>query len=237
MPSAAVTFRPTPIAPGTGTPASAYVREQRILRAYHRALHTITEEAYQHLVARLAEGCMRPTRNADRKPSTKLQEAREERIYDDIPELIQCLGWDEQQELYDLLVQPEPDLYAVITLVLSKERILLQREPEYTGPADLGHAKAAGLGKISSQNYGILARSAKKALLPNAQLMEQSDLQLNTQHDSVLNDLVDKEVAASDAKPIARPLPPCKLRPKRKTLQAQVARAQERKRLKRKRRR
>lgn len=237
MPSAAVNFRPTPLVAGTGTPASAYVREQRILRAYRQALHSITEEAYQHLVARLAEGCMRPTRNAERKPSTKLQQAREERIYDDVPELILSLHWDEQQELYDVLVKPEPDLYAAITIVLSRERILLQREPEYTGPADLGHAKAAGLGKLSSQNYGALRRAAKQERLLNSQPSEQSDLQLHSQHDIVLNDSVDKDVAALDAKPISRPLPPCKLRPKRKTLQAQVARAQERKRLKRKRRR
>lgn len=157
MPSPSVSLRPTPIANGTApTPAAAYALEQRILRAYRRLLHQQTEEEYQQLVSELVQGVMKPRKTLSRADSRKLADAREERIYDDVPELIQLLRWDEQQPLADLLLCDTPDLAGAVTLVLSKERPLLQREAPPATPDDAGHARAAGLGRLSSQNYGKL---------------------------------------------------------------------------------
>ncbi|NVO33224.1 hypothetical protein [Hymenobacter lapidiphilus] len=177
MPSPAVSFRPTPLAAGTApTPAAAYALEQRLLRAYTSALKQLTEQQYQSLVATLVApgGVMAPRRKPSRPDSVKLRDAREERIYDDVPELIRCFRPDEQPALALLLLPmgTNPlDLAGAVSLVLTQERRMLQREaPSQTlhrlsdaaravGAVtldDAAHCRAAGLGRISSQNYGRL---------------------------------------------------------------------------------
>lgn len=136
-------LRPTPLADGTGTPASAFARERRILSAYRLQLYAPTTDS-DHLIAEVF---------GPRKPGKQLN-AAEERLDYEVPELIERLHWDEQQQVEELLQQGA--LADCIRAVLKLERRLLQREAPRTAPDDSGHARAAGLGRISSENYGRL---------------------------------------------------------------------------------
>ncbi|MCC3159694.1 hypothetical protein LJ737_20805 [Hymenobacter sp. 15J16-1T3B] len=123
------------------TPASAYAREQRILKAYKRQLFAADLDA-------LLLQCFPDKRTA------KQLAAAEDRLQYEVPELIEKLTWEEQPAIEALLLAG--DFVGCVFAVLKLERTLLQREQPNTAPKDDGHAKAAGLGKISSENYGKL---------------------------------------------------------------------------------
>lgn len=143
MPSPTVSFRPTPVAAGTGTPASAYARERRILTMYTALLYAATTDT-----AELITQVLGP-----KKPGKQMN-AAEDRLDYEVPELLERLRWDEQAEAEALLVAG--DLAGCIRFALKLEWSLLKRERPNTAPDDTAHARAAGLGKISSQNYGKL---------------------------------------------------------------------------------
>lgn len=128
------------------TPASAYARERRILKAYKAQLFAADLDA-------LLLECFPDKR------TLKQIAAAEDRLQYEVPELIEKLQWDEQPAIEAMLT--EGDLVGTIRAVLTLERVLLQREQPNTAPDDLGHIKAAGMGCISSQNYGKLHPGAR----------------------------------------------------------------------------
>lgn len=134
----------------------AYAREQRLLRAYTQHLYALTTDTDALIAACFGEGL-----------SGKRLDAAYERLDEDVPELIRSMRYDEQEEVELLLRTPcFHCLVKIVGLVLKQERKLIQREPVQVLLNDEPQYRAAGLGRITSENYGRLRPGCLPDLLP-----------------------------------------------------------------------
>lgn len=133
------------------TPCSSYTLERKLLRAYH-ALYQQQVGSLWHPATRLAAQ-VAALGGLDRA-ATRNGYA-EARLTEAMPELIQRLTPAQQPELAALLLTDAPDLAAVVQKLVQLERNLNYRDddPRLRIPDD-ARLKAAGLGRLSQQQYG-----------------------------------------------------------------------------------
>jgi hypothetical protein len=159
----------------------------------------------------------------------KATDGKIDRLDHAVPDLIKILLPDEQQPVEKLL--NAGDLIGTIRYLLAQERTLTTRELSWKAPNDEGHARAAGLGYLSSVNYGREHPNQHHlSITPSSTPVEQTPVDLAPPSTPVVT--------------APHPTPPQQLRPKHCPLHpqpnssthTQVKKAQERKRLRRKRR-
>lgn len=206
------------------TPASAFTREQRMLARYYQLLYALPTDAEGLMNTIWGPGLTRKQMYGDAATDGKI-----DRLDHAVPDLIKILLPDEQPPVEKLL--NAGDLVGTIRYLLAQERALTTRELSSKAPNDEGHARAAGLGYLSSVNYG-------------RQHPNQHHLSITGSSALVEQALVDCTPPSTPTGTAPHPLPPQQLRPRqhplhsqpKSTTHAQTKKAQERKRLKRKRR-
>jgi hypothetical protein len=204
------------------TPASAFTREQRMLARYYQLLYALPTDAEVLMNTIWGPGLSRKQMYGDAATDGKI-----DRLDYAVPDLIKILLPKEQLPVEELL--NAGDLVGTIRYLLTQERALTTREFPSKAPNDEGHARTAGLGYLSSVNYGR-QHSNQHPHSTVAALLDQTT--------------ADSTLLAANTATAPRPTPPQQLRPKHRPLQAQpkastqvqVKKAQERKRLRRKRR-
>ncbi|WP_125921827.1 hypothetical protein [Hymenobacter lapidarius] len=137
------------------TRTQAYTRERRLLALYTRHLYALSTDTDALLLALFGPNL-----------SAKRLAAATDRLDYDVPALLQKLRYEEQEEVLALLSADTPDLVAVARAVLRQERKLLQREPLAVLLNDEPQYRAAGLGRLTSENYGRLRPGYLPDLLP-----------------------------------------------------------------------
>ncbi len=132
------------------TPARAYILERRLLRAY--------DTLYQQQIGSIWHA---PSRRAAAQALMQAHVGEayarrwgEKRLSQEMPELIQRLTLAQQPQLAAVLLVEEPDLGAVVALLVKLERNLNYRDDDpRLAINDDARLKAAGLGRLSRQQY------------------------------------------------------------------------------------
>lgn len=141
-------LRPEPAHHAQATPASAYTREQRLLRRYRELLYAPTCDVEQ-LIATV----WGPHLTERQKWGLNDTHGRVDHLDYNVPALLQRLRWDEQEAIGTLLAAG--DLVGCIREALRLEHRLTQREND---PRlllnDDWRLKAAGMGRLSREAYG-----------------------------------------------------------------------------------
>lgn len=215
--------RHQPFYSATVAPASAYALLHQLLAAYKEVLYTWWNPEALYLAC-FGDIATRPTRNGQlpaQSVITKRLQAIEDRLGYEIPELLEHLTPEELATAAQVF--RECPLPGFVAHVLSLERMLHRRldEPCSKRLNDESHAKAAGLGKDYSQRTAHHPAAAPCAC-------HQPDLALSPL-------VLSLPAPATAVRQPAPTIPPIAARTAQ-TLSYQVKRAQERRRLKRKRR-
>ncbi len=147
MPPATLAPRRAPVQ-NAPTPASAFLLETRLLKAYHRALHQIDQPGMDALTLAVL-GTPRPVQA---RHAARQAQDREQRLDEELPELIPLLSHQELSELAPLLLEAQNlAAFARALLKLAAGNGLKKREPT-SCLNDERLFKAAGMGKLARQD-------------------------------------------------------------------------------------
>jgi hypothetical protein len=148
------------------TSASSYVLECKLLRAYDALYqqhigniwHPVTRQATQAAVFAGIVG------------DAYAHRWGAQRLTHGMPEIIRRLSHKQQEAVVAvLLAPPEPDLHQVVALLVQLERNINYRDDDpRLNINDDARLKAAGMGRLTQQQYELTKPKHRKSNLPSA---------------------------------------------------------------------